>query len=108
MPYHPPVGLFPIGVCPRYSNASLEAATVLRGHASSISAAHASGAGAYTGDWGGHVCMWDVACLGADADRGVSSQVCIFSGAFRSGGRGRGGSMGTLLVLCLAYSEFML
>eukprot|EP00752_Nemacystus_decipiens_P004505 g4113.t1 len=62
------------------SNASLEAAAVLRGHANSISAVHAtSGDGgggaarAYTGDWSGHVCVWDVACHGegsAEADGG--------------------------------------
>ncbi|CAN0462132.1 unnamed protein product, partial [Ectocarpus sp. 12 AP-2014] len=53
-------------------NSSLEAAAILRGHANSISAAHAAASGsgesggaprAYTGDWSGHVCVWDVACL---------------------------------------------
>lgn len=70
------------------SNATLEAAAVLRGHANSVSAVHAvSGGGgggaarAYTGDWSGHVCMWDVACLEADsaeADSGgvSTTQVC--------------------------------
>eukprot|EP00903_Cladosiphon_okamuranus_P009824 g9337.t1 len=64
------------------SNASLEAAAVLRGHANSISAVHAVSGGdgggsgaarAYTGDWSGHVCVWDVACLGegsAEAESG--------------------------------------
>ena len=72
------------------SNASLEQAAVLRGHANSISAVHAvSGGGdgggggaarAYTGDWSGHVCMWDVACLGAEMDSGgvSTTQVCAY------------------------------
>ena len=78
---------FPFGLA-IVSNASLEAAAVLRGHANSISAVHAvSGGGggaarAYTGDWSGHVCVWDVACVGeggaeADGGGGVSTtQVC--------------------------------
>ena len=57
-----------------FSNASLEAAAILTGHTNSVSAVHATGSTAFTGDWDGHVCMWDVACLAAD--REVSNQVC--------------------------------
>ncbi|CAN0210499.1 unnamed protein product, partial [Laminaria digitata] len=58
------------------SNASLEAAAVLTGHTNSVSAVHATCSAAFTGDWDGHVCMWDVACLAADntADRGGSKR----------------------------------
>lgn len=60
-----------------FSNASLEAAAVLTGHTNSVSAVHAAGSAAFTGDWDGHVCMWDIACIAADnaVDRGVSNQV---------------------------------
>lgn len=75
---HPHVRLFICYVC--FSNASLEAAAVLRGHNNSISAVHATGSAAFSGDWDGHVCMWNIACLAEDsaADRGVSNQVRLF------------------------------
>lgn len=108
------------------SNASLEEAAVLRGHANSISAVHAVSGGvgggvarAYTGDWSGHVCMWDVACLGegsAEANSGGASttQVCACVRELRRDrvvvvvlGEGNGGVVGRVVALhTTSFSRF--
>lgn len=73
---------FPFGLA-TISNASVEAAAVLRGHANSISAVYAVPRGggeavrAYTGDWSGHVCVWDVACLGEGSEEAGSGGVSV-------------------------------
>lgn len=48
---------------------------MLHGHVNSISAVHAAGTSVCTGDWDGHVRLWDVgAALGA-RDDGVATKV---------------------------------
>lgn len=42
------------------SNPSLEAAAALCGHANTISCLHGTRTTAYTGDWDGHVFMWNI------------------------------------------------
>ena len=70
------------------SNASLEAAAVLRDHSNSLSAVYASDSMAYTGDWDGHVCMWDVSSLGgSNAGSSGDSAKVGFEGRGHGGGR---------------------
>ncbi|CAM9231156.1 unnamed protein product [Choristocarpus tenellus] len=49
---------------------TLETVSLLHGHTNSISSVFASGLAGFTGDWDGHVCIWDV----ADPETGMGVQ----------------------------------
>ncbi|CAM9492319.1 unnamed protein product [Discosporangium mesarthrocarpum] len=53
---------------------SLGGIALLRGHANSVSSAFASGQAAFTGDWSGRVCRWDVVGITAAAGEGEGNQ----------------------------------